>query len=1028
MSSLINLTFSSPLIVPHDALSGTTLATISGVSPALPTISISGAPSSFEGNSGTTSFNFTLTRSISTGAASVNYAITGTSGNPANAADFVGATLPTGTINFADSEASKPLAISVQGDGAIELDEQFTVTLSAPSSPYVLASSTAIGSILNDDYPPPSIALSAAVSHNEGNSGSTAFTYTLTLTRNNNTSALPYSWSVAGSGSNPADANDFTGGVLPSGSGTFATGETTKTITINVAGDLDIETDETFTLSATLTGFNTVSQTGSILNEDVTPQPLTTLPTANLLAYWDASDITGKSDGQTVATWTDRISGITATAPAGFEPTYKTGLANSKPALRFNGSKRMVINQVTALASAMTNSRNWSVSIFYKNAGNGSWNAIFGQGYDTGFLFQASSTDAAIAHVGCPYLNTTGTNVHTLSYSGVSGANTGRISLDGTAFSEPNAQQLNTSLPLGIGSTGNGGINSGDAADNSGYSGDILGFAIWSAGISPAKILQSHLYACRNWGEASPLAGLARFVVNDGDSQSAGPPGSGLWSYKLAQAKGWKLGSFAMVGRHSASVASGSGGGINGNNLVDWAAEEVDEFKIVTALPITLCWFEWYNQRTSDVPSVTSLDLPAIRAYNSARKAADPTIKILMGTALDSWADQADQSGRHAFSAGVVANSGGADVVVRLDLDSRIGVDGSAPSTVNGSNSYFGDGVHPNEAGEAAIASLFGPYLLADGSLAPAPSSAPVNSVAPVASGTGTIGQTLTATNGTWTNNPTSYAYQWQRSGNSITAATASSYTLVSADGSQSISCTVNATNAIGSTAATSNAISVAAPPAYTFTNSGLPQSDNAPASTITGMSLLTGTQSDALVVKGGKIHMANNVLAFNSGGVVRQPTGSTPYLEFAFDGVTTSTPYIICGGDYRNFVLITRLEAQVNNTSNDNYAISFEVVRDYDTTSLMGLRMVLAAGDTIRLYPSGTTVTVYRKASGASTFTQVPNGNSTPNPINFANASSYQAGKLGTGIGCGWRAVDGQNNNYFAEFDFMPFNIVDGS
>jgi hypothetical protein len=41
--------------------------------------------------------------------------------------------------------------------------------------------------------------------------------------------------------------------------------------------------------------------------------------------------------------------------------------------------------------------------------------------------------------------------------------------------------------------------------------------------------------------------------------------------------------------------------------------------------------------------------------------------------------------------------------------------------------------------------------------------SPPVNTVAPAVTGTATQGQTLTTDNGTWTNTPTGYTYQWQR-------------------------------------------------------------------------------------------------------------------------------------------------------------------------------------------------------------------------------------------------------------------------
>lgn len=88
--------------------------------------------------------------------------------------------------------------------------------------------------------------------------------------------------------------------------------------------------------------------------------------------------------------------------------------------------------------------------------------------------------------------------------------------------------------------------------------------------------------------------------------------------------------------------------------------------------------------------------------------------------------------------------------------------------------------------------------------------SAPVNSVAPVASGTGTVGQVLSVTNGTWSNSPTDYAYQWRRGAVLILGANASTYTLVAADSGTNVDCRVVATNAgANSVAALSNTIAV---------------------------------------------------------------------------------------------------------------------------------------------------------------------------------------------------------------------------
>jgi hypothetical protein len=83
--------------------------------------------------------------------------------------------------------------------------------------------------------------------------------------------------------------------------------------------------------------------------------------------------------------------------------------------------------------------------------------------------------------------------------------------------------------------------------------------------------------------------------------------------------------------------------------------------------------------------------------------------------------------------------------------------------------------------------------------------AAPVNTAPPTISGTTTVGQTLTASNGTWSNAPTSYAYQWLRcngGGNScvsVANGTQKTYALVGADAGHTMRVRVTATNADGS-------------------------------------------------------------------------------------------------------------------------------------------------------------------------------------------------------------------------------------
>jgi hypothetical protein len=79
--------------------------------------------------------------------------------------------------------------------------------------------------------------------------------------------------------------------------------------------------------------------------------------------------------------------------------------------------------------------------------------------------------------------------------------------------------------------------------------------------------------------------------------------------------------------------------------------------------------------------------------------------------------------------------------------------------------------------------------------------------VAPAVTGTATVGQTLSTTNGTWTGAPApTFTYQWFRSpSTSIGGATSSTYVLVVGDVGFGIFCQVTATNVIAPSGVTAN-------------------------------------------------------------------------------------------------------------------------------------------------------------------------------------------------------------------------------
>ena len=101
-----------------------------------------------EGNSGNTTYNFTVTLSpASNSTVTVKYATV--NGTAAAGSDYV-AVSPPKQITFSPGQTSKPVSISIKGDVAKETNETFFVNLSAPMGA-TLFDGQGKGTIQNDD-------------------------------------------------------------------------------------------------------------------------------------------------------------------------------------------------------------------------------------------------------------------------------------------------------------------------------------------------------------------------------------------------------------------------------------------------------------------------------------------------------------------------------------------------------------------------------------------------------------------------------------------------------------------------------------------------------------------------------------------------------------------------------------------------------------------------------------------------------------------------------------------------------------
>ncbi|MDA0919878.1 MAG: hypothetical protein O2945_12485 [Planctomycetota bacterium] len=144
-----------------------------------------------------------------------------------------------GTVTFLPDDFEKTIVVTALGDFDVENDEQFFVNLSNAIGASI-SDSQGVGTILNDDQPLQDISI-ADVSVAEGAAGSTTqVQVTVSLS---GPSAAPVSVEFSTADGTAIAGQDYT---QRTGSVSFAPGETSRTIVLDVLGDATIESNERF--------------------------------------------------------------------------------------------------------------------------------------------------------------------------------------------------------------------------------------------------------------------------------------------------------------------------------------------------------------------------------------------------------------------------------------------------------------------------------------------------------------------------------------------------------------------------------------------------------------------------------------------------------------------------------------------------------------------------------------------------------------------------------------------------------------
>ena len=267
--------------------------------------------------------------------------------------------------------------------------------------------------------------------------------------------------------------------------------------------------------------------------------------------------------------------------------------------------------------------------------------------------------------------------------------------------------------------------------------------------------------------------------------------------------------------------------------------------------------------------------------------------------------------------------------------------------------------------------------------------AAPVNTVAPAVTGTATVGQTLSTTNGTWTGAPApTFTYQWQRTGVDIGGATSSTYVLVAADYANTIRCVVTATNTLAPSGVSANS------------NSTASVAGNAPVNTVAPS--VTGTAT------------VGQTLSTTNGTWTGVPTPTFTYqwqrVTTNISGATSST-YVLVNADAANTIrcVVTATNAVSAVSANSNSTASVAAIAPgaptIGTATATGSTTATVAytapasngGATITSYtatssPSGITGTLSQSGSGTITVSGLAAGTSYTFTVTATNSAGTSA------------------------------------
>jgi hypothetical protein len=154
----------------------------------------------------------------------------------------------------------------------------------------------------------------------------------------------------------------------------------------------------------------------------------------------------------------------------------------------------------------------------------------------------------------------------------------------------------------------------------------------------------------------------------------------------------------------------------------------------------------------------------------------------------------------------------------------------------------------------------------------------PAGSGAPDITGTPAVGERLSCSQGTWTGDQLTFAYQWQRDGAQIAGETAPDYNVAAGDGGHQIGCQVSASNVKGTASQSSTVLCVSC-----GGGSGSPSAGPGPAGGSVGPVISGVRQTHAIWIEGKARARVSRARRHPVGTVFSFTLNETASVRFAF-------------------------------------------------------------------------------------------------------------------------------------------------